>query len=58
MLFFRAIRFGKISAVDALLEKGASVNVRNKFGSTPLHLACEYGHQNIVKVRTVKEQLE
>ena len=47
---YRATRFGKLSIVDTLLERGASVNVRNKFGSTPLHLACEYGHHDIVKV--------
>ena len=46
----RASRFGKITAVTILLEKGASVSVRNSFGSTPLHLACEYGHHEIVKV--------
>ena len=46
----RAARFGKRIAVSILLERGASINVRNNFGSTPLHLACEYGHHEIVKV--------
>ena len=47
---YRAARFGKCTAVSILLERGASINVRNNFGSTPLHLACEYGHHEIVKV--------
>ena len=50
LLCHRAARFGKCTAVSILLERGASVNVRNNFGSTPLHLACEYGHHEIVKV--------
>ena len=49
--YYRASRFGKSTAVSILLERGASVNVRNNFGSTPLHLACEYGHLEIVQVR-------
>ena len=47
---YRASRFGKCTAVGILLERGAAINVRNNFGSTPLHLACEYGHHDIVKV--------
>ena len=50
VLRYRAARFGKCIAVSILLERGASINVRNNFGSTPLHLACEYGHHEIVKV--------
>ena len=50
LFYNRAARFGKCTAVSMLLERGASINVRNNFGSTPLHLACEYGHHEIVKV--------
>ena len=46
----RACRFGKKKIVNILLEKGASVNEKNVFGSTPLHLACEYGDLDIVRV--------
>ena len=46
----RATRFGKVAAVEILLEQGASVNVINATGATPLHLACEYGQFEIVKV--------
>ena len=46
----RACRFGKKKIVSLLLEKGASVNEKNVAGSTPLHLACEYGDPDIVKV--------
>ena len=50
----RATRFGKKKFVDILLDAGASVDVRNNFGSTPLHLACEYGHHDVVKVDTYR----
>lgn len=33
-----------------LIRKGANVNIRDKQGSTPLHLACRVGHENIVKL--------
>lgn len=30
--------------VDALIKNGTDVNVRNKFGLTPLHFAADNGH--------------
>ena len=51
---FRACRFGKKKIVHILLEKGALVNEKNIAGSTPLHLACEYGDADIVSVITVQ----
>ena len=48
----RACRFGKKKIVQILLERGASANEKNVAGSTPLHLACEYGVGDIVKVST------
>ena len=48
----RACRFGKKKIVQILLERGASANEKNVAGSTPLHLACEYGDGDIVKVST------
>ena len=53
LLKFRACRFGKRKIVYILLEKGALVNEKNVAGSTPLHLACEYGDADIVSVITV-----
>ena len=50
LLKFRACRFGKKKIVYLLLEKGAGVNEKNAAGSTPLHLASEYGDPDIVKV--------
>ena len=46
----RACNFGKKKIVQILLERGASANEKNVAGSTPLHLACEYGDGDIVKV--------
>ena len=41
---------GQPATVKVLLEKGASVNPRNKEGRTPLSVARERGHQEIVKL--------
>lgn len=35
--------------MDVLLENKAFVNVRNKFGMTPLHLAAKNGFTNMVQ---------
>jgi ankyrin repeat protein len=38
-----------MSAVQALLEKGARVNVTSADGDTPLHVACDGGHMSAVQ---------
>ncbi|QJT94622.1 ankyrin repeat domain-containing protein [Wolbachia endosymbiont of Diaphorina citri] len=43
-----AIEKGNEKIVEALLNKGADVNLRDKSESTPLHLAIEKGNENIV----------
>ena len=37
------------TTAQMLLEHGASVNVRNKYGLTPLHLASHHGLSEIVE---------
>ena len=39
---------GDVSAVEALLDKGADVNARDKDDWTPLHFAAFVGHNDVV----------
>ena len=41
---------GNFEVVEYLLEKKVNCNVQAKCGGTALHLACESGHVNIVKI--------
>ena len=36
--------------VQLLLERGAEVNVQNKYGETPLYMAAWSGHSDVVKM--------
>jgi ankyrin repeat protein len=40
---------GNVQAVRYLLDEGANVNARGKFGNTPLAEAAYYGHTTVVK---------
>ena len=40
-----AAREGHLGRVQALLQSGATVNVRNRFGNTPLLYAARGGHE-------------
>ena len=42
--------YGHLEIVKFLLEKGASIDSKNDYGSTPLHLASMKGHLEIVKL--------
>lgn len=44
-----AVRAGNIGLVCELLEKGADVNVQNRWGNTALHMAAEYGLYRVSK---------
>jgi ankyrin repeat protein len=39
---------GHDSVVDHLCQHHANVNIKANDGWTPLHLACMYGHENVV----------
>lgn len=41
---------GHVNLTTWLLEKGADPNIQAQDGSTPLHLAVEFNHLNIVKI--------
>ena len=41
---------GDIKPLQTLLEQGADVNARNKYGDTPLHYAVSNGHTEIAQL--------
>ena len=47
---FEAVRKGDAAAVTALLDKGADVNAKFRYGTTALFKAAERGHVEVVKV--------
>ena len=46
----RAAWYGKAEMVKLLLERGADIDMKNKYGDTPIHQAAENGRTDIVKV--------
>lgn len=49
-LIWKASRDGNLRMVILLLEKNADVNMRVKYGDTPLIIASAFGHVDIVKL--------
>jgi ankyrin repeat protein len=47
---FEAARKGDLPAVTALLDKGADVNAKFRYGTTALFKAAERGHTEVVKL--------
>ena len=47
---WEAARQGDAAAVGALLDKGADVNARFRYGTTALFKAAERGHTEVVKL--------
>ena len=47
---FEAVRKGDAAAVTALLDKGADVNAKFRYGTTALFKAAERGHYEVAKV--------
>ena len=47
---FEAVRKGDAAAVTALLDKGADVNAKFRYGQTALFKAAEKGHASVAKV--------
>lgn len=48
--FWEAVRKGDAAAVTALLDKGADVNAKFRYGTTALFKAAERGHLEVVKI--------
>jgi len=48
--FWEAVRRGDAPAVTSLLDKGADVNAKFRYGTTALFKAAERGHVEIVKI--------
>ena len=48
--FWEAVRQGDLATVTALLDQGADVNAKFRYGSTALFKAAERGHTEIVKL--------
>lgn len=48
--FWEAVRKGDLPAVTALLDKGADVNAKFRYGSTALFKAAERGHTEVAKL--------
>ncbi|MGH9971360.1 MAG: ankyrin repeat domain-containing protein [Pyrinomonadaceae bacterium] len=48
--FWEAVRKGDAAAVTTLLDKGADVNARFRYGTTALFKAAERGHTEVVKL--------
>lgn len=47
---WEAVRKGDVALVKALLDKGADVNAKFRYGTTALFKAAERGHAEVVKV--------
>jgi hypothetical protein len=45
-----AARKGDAAVVKSLLDKGADVNAKSPYGSTPLFFACDRGHVEVAKL--------
>ena len=48
-LYFAAIN-GYSDAVTALLDAGADCDIKDKWGNTPIEVACQEGHHEVVKI--------
>src|SRR6185503_1640874 len=48
--FFEAVRKGDLALVTSLLDQGADVNAKFRYGMTALFKAAERGHLEIVKL--------
>src|SRR5437016_6095101 len=45
-----AARKGDVAAVQALCDKGATVDAKTPYGQTPLYLAAMNGHEEVVRL--------
>lgn len=55
--FHQAARDGDVKRVKELLAEGAIPDVQDENGKTPLHVAAERGHENVVNLLLFSHQL-
>ena len=48
--FFEAIRKNDIETVESMIQSGQDVNVKDVFGSSPLHVAIEHERLDIAEM--------
>jgi ankyrin repeat protein len=48
--FFKAAFRGDLATIKKLIESGVDVNMKDKTGKTPLILAAQNGHQDIIEL--------
>ena len=49
-LLHYAARYGQLETVKFLVERGANINAKNNYRKTPLDIAKEEGHTEIINV--------
>lgn len=49
-LVHAAAILGNIDCLKSLLDSGASINKKDRMGNTPLKLAAQYGHKDVVDI--------
>ena len=54
---FKTVGLSEIEEVKKLIEKGADVNVVNKYGETALQRASSWGRSDVVKMLIEKGQM-
>ena len=54
LLLDAAGELGDLSLVQSLVERGVDVNIEDKYGNTPLYMACIYNHLPVVEYLTAQ----
>ena len=54
LLLDAAGELGDLSLVQCLVERGVDVNIEDKYGNTPLYMACIYNHLPVVEYLTAQ----
>ena len=47
---FDAVKSGDLAEVERLLNAGADIEARDRWGNTPLHYACINGHTEVARM--------